>query len=76
MNHSAPDHYVGGRRIEPLHVAEDWGWAEDAYKYAMLKYLSRLGRKGSHEDHLADVAKIIVFAKLYMDLIKKKGAAP
>lgn len=48
-----PEHYVAGRRYEPLLVLQDWA-GNDPLVWQALKYLSRAGRKG---DMVTDLRK-------------------
>lgn len=49
INH--PDHYVKGRKIQPIHVIEDWRLCH--HLACVVKYVARCGRKeNAHQDLL------------------------
>lgn len=58
VNH--PNHYVEGRKYEPVDVAEDWGLDRDAYLFNVFTYIARAGRK---DDIVQDLEK----ARWYLD---------
>lgn len=58
VNH--PNHYVEGRKYEPVDVAEDWELDKDAYLFNVFTYISRAGRK---DDIVQDLEK----ARWYLD---------
>ena len=47
-----PDHYVKGRKYEPIEVMEDWGLINNFYLGSAFKYIARCGRKGSAAEDL------------------------
>ena len=47
-----PDHYVAGRKYEPIDVMEDWGLINNFYLASAFKYIARCGRKGSAAEDL------------------------
>ena len=54
-----PDHYVRGRRFEPIEVIEDWVF-HNWNLSNVIKYISRAGRKA---DYLEDLQK----ARFYLE---------
>lgn len=55
-----PDHYKGGRSIEPIEVIEDWQL--DYHLASALKYIARNGRKPT-EDPIEGLDKAIWYLK-------------
>lgn len=53
---NAPSHYRDGRKFEPLEVFTDWDL--DPVVWQVMKYLSRVGRKG---DELQDLDKALFY---------------
>ncbi len=55
-----PDHYVQGRKYEPLEVMADWGLLENYYLASALKYIARYGRKNKEHPEI-DLKKAIFY---------------
>ena len=55
---NAPDHYVLGRKYEPIDVMEDWQLINNNYVACAFKYIARCGRKG---DPLQDLKKAVYY---------------
>jgi hypothetical protein len=56
---NSPDHYVAGRRYEPIDVLADW-FPTNPLLWQVGKYIARAGRKG---DAVEDLKK----ARFYLD---------
>ena len=50
-------HYAEGRLYEPVNVIRDWELNFNLG--SAVKYISRLGRKGTYKDALNDITKAI-----------------
>lgn len=50
-------HYAEGRLYEPVNVIRDWELNFNLG--SAVKYIARLGRKGSYKDALNDITKAI-----------------
>lgn len=50
-------HYAEGRDFEPIAVIHDWGLNFNLG--SALKYIARIGRKGSYKDSINDITKAI-----------------
>lgn len=50
-------HYAEGRTYEPISVIRDWDLNFNLG--TALKYISRIGRKGSYKDAINDITKAI-----------------
>ena len=65
-NIESPEHYISGRKIEPIEVIEDWDLSPHLAN--VIKYISRIGRK---EDTRSDYKKAIWYLerslKLYLN---------
>lgn len=55
---SSPDHYVKGRKYQPLDVMTDWGLIHNHHLACAFKYISRCGRK---DDPILDLKKAIFY---------------
>lgn len=55
-----PDHYVKGRKFEPLDVIEDWGLHKNHYLACVVKYVARYGRKDK-DNPLKDLEKAMFY---------------
>ena len=55
-----PDHYVRGRKFEPLDVIEDWGLHKNHYLACVVKYVARYGRKDK-DNPLKDLKKAMFY---------------
>ena len=64
INH--PNHYVKGRKYEPLHVIEDWGLIYNYYLANAVKYIARYGRKDV-EDPKDDLRKAVFYLQRAID---------
>lgn len=64
--HTDPDHYREGRRYETWDVIVDWGLGFLAGN--VVKYISRMGRKGGDNTRLSDLHK----ARNYIDRLIKE----
>ena len=53
-----------------IDVAEDFGIVDNAYKFNMLKYLLRGGKKASNSE-LQDMIKIRVYLDRYIEKLRK-----
>lgn len=53
-----PEHYVSGRKYEPIDVIADWGLDYDLG--CAVKYIARFGRKG---DQIEDLKKAIAYLR-------------
>ena len=55
-----PDHYVRGRKFEPLDVIEDWGLHKNHHLACVIKYMARYGRK-DQDNPLTDLKKAMFY---------------
>lgn len=53
-----------------IDVAEDFGIADNAYKFNMLKYLLRGGKKAGNSE-LQDMTKIKVYLERYIEKLSR-----
>ena len=60
-----PSHYGSKSGQDVIDVAEDFGIIDNAYKFNMLKYLLRGGKKPDNSE-LQDMKKIEVYNKRYI----------
>lgn len=64
---NSPEHYAKGRKFEPIDVIEDW---ELGFHLGnVLKYISRVGRKGDTEEN---IKKAIYYLNRFLKWKKKK----
>ena len=54
-SHTDPDHYILGRKFQTWDVIVDWDL--DFLTGNVVKYISRLGRKGGDNTRLSDLIK-------------------
>lgn len=59
-NIDSPDHYVKGRKYEPLDVIEDWGLVHNYYLANALKYIARYDRKDT-DNPTEDLKKAVFY---------------
>lgn len=64
-----PDHYVKGRKYEPLDVIEDWGLHRNHYLACVLKYVARYGRK-DQDNPVRDLEKAMFY--LQREIARRK----
>ena len=63
---NSPEHYINGRKYEPIEVIEDWDLPYHLGN--ALKYISRAGRKESAVD---DIKKAVWYLERYLKVIDK-----
>ena len=63
-----PDHYVQGRRIEPIKVIEEWELGH--HLACAVKYIARAGRK---ECEVLDLKKAIWYLERRVKVIEEQG---
>ena len=61
-----PPHYGTGRRIEPIHIIEDW--LLNHHLACALKYISRAGRK---HDEVKDLKKAVWYVQRRIRLLEQ-----
>ena len=61
-----PAHYGSKSGQDVIDVAEDFGIVDNAYKFNMLKYLLRGGKKAGNSE-LQDMTKIKVYLERYIE---------
>jgi hypothetical protein len=66
-----PDHYGSKSGQDVIDVAEDFGIIDNAYKFNMLKYLLRGGKKAGNSE-LQDMIKIRVYNDRYIEKLEGK----
>ena len=66
-----PAHYGSKSGQDVIDVAEDFGIADNAYKFNMLKYLLRAGKKAGNSE-LQDMAKVRVYLDRYVEKLSRK----
>lgn len=66
VNH--PSHYGGDTPYEVIKVAEAWGFADDAYRFMVLKYTSRAGKKDGTPS-VQDLMKALFYLKRKIRLL-------
>ena len=54
----SPDHYIKGRKYEPLDVMQDWGLIHNHHLACAFKYIARCARK---DDSVQDLRKAIFY---------------
>lgn len=64
-----PSHYGSKSGQDVIDVAEDFGIIENAYKFNMLKYLLRGGKKKDNSE-LQDMKKIQVYLNRYIEKLE------
>jgi hypothetical protein len=65
-----PKHYGSKSGQDVIDVAEDFGIADNAYKFNMLKYLLRGGKKPGNSE-LQDMTKIKVYLERYIEKLSR-----
>lgn len=65
-----PAHYGSKSGQDVIDVAEDFGIADNAYKFNMLKYLLRGGKKAGNSE-LQDMTKIKVYLERYIEKLER-----
>jgi hypothetical protein len=66
-----PEHYESKSGQDVIDVAEDFGIIDNAYKFNMLKYLLRGGKKAGNSE-LQDMIKIRVYNDRYIEKLEGK----
>ena len=66
-----PSHYGSKSGQDVIDVAEDFGIIDNAYKFNMLKYLLRGGKKPDNSE-LQDMKKIEVYNKRYIKKLENQ----
>ena len=69
-NTERPAWYGSESGQDVIDVAEDFGIVDNAYKFNMLKYLLRGGKKASNSE-LQDMIKIRVYLDRYIEKLRK-----
>jgi len=69
-NTERPAWYGSESGQDVIDVAEDFGIVDNAYKFNMLKYLLRGGKKAGNSE-LQDMTKIRVYLDRYIEKLKK-----
>lgn len=67
-----PKHYGSKSGQDVIDVAEDFGIIDNAYKFNMLKYLLRGGKKDGNSE-LQDMTKIKVYLDRYIEKLKNEN---
>ena len=67
-----PKHYGSKSGQDVIDVAEDFGIIDNAYKFNMLKYLLRGGKKDGNSE-LQDMIKIRVYNDRYIEKLEGKN---
>lgn len=65
-----PKHYGSKSGQDVIDVAEDFGIIDNAYKFNMLKYLLRGGKKAGNSE-LQDMTKIKVYLERYIEKLSR-----
>lgn len=65
-----PKHYGSKSGQDVIDVAEDFGIVDNAYKFNMLKYLLRGGKKAGNSE-LQDMTKIRVYLERYIEKLSR-----
>ena len=65
-----PKHYGSKSGQDVIDVAEDFGIVDNAYKFNMLKYLLRGGKKAGNSE-LQDMTKIKVYLERYIEKLSR-----
>lgn len=65
-----PKHYGSKSGQDVIDVAEDFGIVDNAYKFNMLKYLLRGGKKSGNSE-LQDMTKIKVYLERYIEKLSR-----
>ena len=65
-----PKHYGSKSGQDVIDVAEDFGIVDNAYKFNMLKYLLRGGKKAGNSE-LQDMTKIKVYLERYIEKLER-----
>lgn len=65
-----PAHYGSKSGQDVIDVAEDFGIADNAYKFNMLKYLLCGGKKAGNSE-LQDMTKIKVYLERYIEKLSR-----
>lgn len=65
-----PAHYGSKSGQDVIDVAEDFGIVDNAYKFNMLKYLLRGGKKAGNSE-LQDMTKIKVYLERYIEKLSR-----
>jgi len=65
-----PAHYGSKSGQDVIDVAEDFGIVDNAYKFNMLKYLLRGGKKAGNSE-LQDMTKIKVYLERYIEKLER-----
>lgn len=65
-----PSHYGSKSGQDVIDVAEDFGVIDNAYKFNILKYLLRGGKKANNSE-LQDMKKIEVYLKRYIEKLEQ-----
>lgn len=68
-NIESPPHYTAGREFEPRKVIIDWDL--DFYLGNVVKYVSRVGRKGDKKKALEDLLKARQYLNWEIELYSK-----
>lgn len=68
-NTARPAHYGSKSGQDVIDVAEDFGIVDNAYKFNMLKYLLRGGKKAGNSE-LQDMTKIKVYLERYIEKLE------
>ena len=70
-NTDRPPHYGSKSGQDVIDVAEDFGIIDNAYKFNMLKYLLRGGKKVDNSE-LQDMTKIRVYLDRYIEKLQSE----
>ena len=71
-NTMKPKHYGSKSGQDVIDVAEDFDIIDNAYKFNMLKYLLRGGKKAGNSE-LQDMTKIKVYLDRYIEKLKNEN---